>query len=97
MSQLGPQVIEITVEYKGTSRSRLVRILAAPVLALMVAAAVLLSTGGTGGTSVPRPVIVAPVPVSRCSIGTIPRVQAGYRPTEAADAHSLPSEPAGCH
>jgi len=92
MAQSPPQVIEITVEYEGSSRSSLIRLLAAPALALMVAAAVLLSVGG----SAPRPAGITPVPVSRCAIGTIPRVQAGYRPTEAADARSLPEQPAGC-
>jgi hypothetical protein len=89
MTQRGLHVIEVTVEYERAGRSRLIRALAIPVVALILAATVLFSAGGTGSGA---PAIVALPKPSRCTIGTIPRVQAGYRP----DAATGPKTPAGC-
>jgi hypothetical protein len=86
MTQRDLHVIEITVEYERAGRSRVLRTLAIPAVALILAATVLFSVGGSTRSG---PAVAA---VSPCTIGTIPRVQAGYRP----DAATAPKRPAGC-
>lgn len=84
MTEPGPHVVSITVDYHGAGHQpRFGRHLTILVLALVLAAAVLLSA--VGGKRSPSP--VRAIKPSACEIGSIPRVEAGYRPIAVRSKH----------
>jgi hypothetical protein len=84
MTEPGPHVVSITVDYHGAGQPRFGRGLTILVLALVLVAAVLLS--GVGGKRSPS--ALRAVKPSACEIGSIPRVEAGYRPVAARSKHT---------
>jgi hypothetical protein len=84
MTESGPHVVSITVDYHGAGQPRFGRRLMILVLALVLAAAVLLSA--VGGKRSPS--AVRTIKPSACEVGSIPRVEAGYRPIAVRSKHT---------